>query len=343
MLSSGISRLAPISFALDFDPEFYREIQPTLASADDAVCYRDWLFAGFEKGEPGSPRQFFADLDLHLETFPGSFHWKRYALLRRGLGMNLTRWSALRHFVSEGFEQGHRPVKGPDAGDFYSALGAHFLRKSPYLSVQAFELAQNLGGLDDHFLAELAGGYFELGQWAPALAAYEAHMRTPGAGAKTVCNGARAALKLNKIDQAFDILKAGKNNVAGAPEWREVLRAAIEAEFEAASGQAYEFLRLDKRSQADQVVTDAVARIVERFAEFDPLGVPLPVAPDAKVVILANVDLRQCTHYQLSKKNNFLKRLAANTKFTQIPKQTLLFLPSLEPRRLYFTDCQPSR
>ena len=134
-------------------------------------------------------------------------------------------------------------------------------------------------------------------------------MRAPGAGAKTVCKGARAALKLNKIDQAFDILRAGKNNVAGAPEWREVLRAAIEAEFEAASGQAYEFLELDKRSQADQVVTNAVARIVERFAEFDPLGVPLPVAPDAKVVILANVDLRQCTHYQVQQKEQLLEAL----------------------------------
>jgi glycosyltransferase involved in cell wall biosynthesis len=309
MLSRGISLLAPIAFGLEFDPEFYRETHPMLARASDEECYCHWLFVGFEQGEPGSPSQYFADLDIHLETFPRSFQWKPYLGLKRYFSKNSTRWSALRHFIQEGFARGRRPVKGPDAGTLLSALGAHFLRKNARLSVEAFELAQSLAALDNHSLQDLADGYFRLQQWAPALAAYDARMRAPGPDAQTFYNGARAALHLNRIDRAFDILKAGKDNVAGAPEWRKILQEAIEADFDAVSAKAREYLALDQRSLADQIITEAVTRVAARFAEFDPLGVPLPVGPNAKVVVLANVDLRQCAHYRVDQKEELLEAL----------------------------------
>jgi glycosyltransferase involved in cell wall biosynthesis len=309
MLAEGIARLAPISLALQFDPVFYRETHPQLRRESDEACYRSWLFTGFEDGEPGSPAQFFAELEIDLEAFPRSFQWRRYLGLARYARKDWTRWSALRDFIRVGFARGRRPVSGADAKELYAALGAHFLPKRAALSVRAFELAQKHGKLGDDDLRRLADGYFRLRQWGPALRAFDAATRVAGAGVLSFCNAARAALELKETDRAFEILKASRDKVAGAPEWRKALREAVEAEFELASSRARELLKKQARGEADEILTRAVARAAERFFEFDPLGAPLPAAPNGKVVILANVDLRQCTHYRMEQKEQLLETL----------------------------------
>ncbi|MDQ6869425.1 MAG: glycosyltransferase [Pseudomonadota bacterium] len=306
MLSRGISLLSPISFALEFDAEFYREVHPDLVTASDEDTYRHWLFVGFEQGEPGSPPQFFADLGVPLTTFPTSFGWQRY--LNR-CSIEGTRWAALRHFIVEGFGRGIRPVEGPDAGAFFAALGNYFKYKNDVLAIEAFVLAQSLGALKGHSIQNLADCHFRRQQWSPALELYQSRVRGSGPNVWSYCNGARAALKLNKIDEAFEILAAGKDNVAGSPVWRKVLLEAINAEFEVASSKTNEFLKLRMRSAANKTITEAVAQVAKRFANFDPLGVALPVAPNAKVVVLANVDLRQCTHYRVEQKEQLFEAL----------------------------------
>jgi glycosyltransferase involved in cell wall biosynthesis len=56
-------------------------------------------------------------------------------------------------------------------------------------------------------------------------------------------------------------------------------------------------------------MTEAVLHVARRFADFDPLGVPVPVGPTAKVALLANVDLRQCTHYRVEQKEQLFQSL----------------------------------
>ena len=83
----------------------------------------------------------------------------------------------------------------------------------------------------------------------------------------------------------------------------------IEAEFDDIMTKARELLKKRDRQLADQILTEAVARMVRRFAELDPLGVRLPVAPNYKVVILANVDSAQCTHYRVEQKQQLFEAL----------------------------------
>ena len=72
---------------------------------------------------------------------------------------------------------------------------------------------------------------------------------------------------------------------------------------------ARDLLKLRCRQSADQILTDAVARTVKRFAELDPLGVPLSVAQNSKVVMLAMVDSPQCTHYRVEQKQQLFEAL----------------------------------
>jgi glycosyltransferase involved in cell wall biosynthesis len=306
MLKDGIARLAPISFALEFDPTFYRETHPMLAGSSDEACYRHWLFDGFEYGDSGSSRQFFDALGFALREFPASFPWQAYA--RANLRRDATRWDALRHFLTEGFAAGRRPrLSNHDAAAVGVALGEHYRYSNDTLAVEAFELARRASATPDHWLQDLGDCQYRLGQWAAAVESYQARMDLPGADAWTYCNAARATLKLGNLDRAFGILRKSRDKVVGAPEWRKVLRAAIEAEFAAESDKAHELLRRGSRKLADLVLAKSVARVAARWAELDPLGVPLPVGSTAKIVILANIDLRQCTHYRVEQKQQLLE------------------------------------
>jgi glycosyltransferase involved in cell wall biosynthesis len=309
MLSMGIERLAPLSLLLDFDVEFYRELEPSLAEKGDPDCYRHWLFRGFEEGRPGSPRQFFDELDLQLEAFPDSFQWRSYLLSARDLPRESNRWSALRHFVLTGFSRDDQFVKGKGAATFYKALGARFRRNNVDLSVDALKLAQRLEALDDTSLQYLADGYFHLGQWDSALATYEATIH--GAAPAPTCfwNAARAAVRLGKFEHAFGVLREGKSICAANSEWRKALRETIQAEFDEAMSKARDLLKYRHRQSADELLTEAVARTARRYAELDPVGVPLPQAENSKVVILANVDSPQCTHYRVEQKQQLFETM----------------------------------
>ena len=75
MLSAGHSRLVPISFALDFDPEFYaRDTNRRLPQPTTPSAIAIGSLSVLKRVSLDSPRQFFADLsDIHLETFPAHF------------------------------------------------------------------------------------------------------------------------------------------------------------------------------------------------------------------------------------------------------------------------------
>ncbi|WP_157096203.1 glycosyltransferase, partial [Methylosinus sp. R-45379] len=70
-----------------------------------------------------------------------------------------------------------------------------------------------------------------------------------------------------------------------------------------------ELIGRNQRLEADRLLTRAVSKVVERIDEFDPLDLPLPSAPDGKVVILANMDLAQCVHYRVEQKGFLLRKL----------------------------------
>ena len=134
-------------------------------------------------------------------------------------------------------------------------------------------------------------------------------LRTAAAPA-LYCRAARAAVNLKKVDLAFEILTISKDTVAGSPEWRAVATDAIRAEFEQVLDKVRDRLKLGMREAVDDIVAQAVKRVVERYATLDPIGAPVaPPSLNGRVLILANVDLRQCTHYRVEQKQELLETL----------------------------------
>jgi len=310
MLDEGVRRLAPIADALTFDPAFYREYQTEVAGASDEDAYRHWLFTGFEEGLPGSTRQFFEKLNLPLEAFPTGFAWERYVASDRTNATIRTRWAALEQYVSKGFAADSRFASGKGGHEFLAALGALFHRRNATLCIRALEAAQKIAPLNDTSTQQLGDAYFGLEKWALALSAYGAVFGKPSAAPGSYCNAARAALNMNDIDGAFGILTQYNAKVTGAPEWRVIARDAINTSFEQALEKMRDLLKLGMRESAEILAAEAVKQVAERYAAIDPLGAPIaPPSPTGRVLILANVDLRQCTHYRVEQKQELLEAL----------------------------------
>ena len=310
MLGEGVRRLAPIAESLVFDPVFYREYQPEVADASDEDAYRHWLFTGFEDNAPGSQRQLFEKLNLPLGAYPTGFEWERYVTSHMGALAVRSRWTALEHYVSDGFAIDSHFVSGEGADVFLRALGALFHRRNATLCIRALQAAEKIAFLGDTSTQQAGDAYFRLGQWAQALKAYEPVFGKPSAAPGSYCNAARAALNLNEIDRVFEILTLSKDRVAGALDWRAVARDAIRTEFEQVLEKVRDLLKLGMRKSAYDVVAEAVKRVAERYAALDPIGAPVaPPSPNGRVLILANVDLRQCTHYRVEQKQELLETL----------------------------------
>jgi glycosyltransferase involved in cell wall biosynthesis len=303
MLGTGISLLAPIGFQYVFDPVYYRERRPELSDASDIEAYRFWLFSGFDNEEPGSPAQHLRRLNLPFEEYPQAFDWLAYT---RGAGLPKDHWLAIEHLVRHGSPAGTPvPVRGLDAASFLDALASTM--RDEERAIALFNQARLMGGADPMMLQRLADAFFRQGEWSEALALYENVVRLPDANIWTHCQAARAALKLGQMQQAFHFLGASKEEYGGVVLWRQVLREAIQTEFDAAWEKAQTLYLKGSGAQADTIMTEVVASVADHWNALDPLGLPIVARSSRPVVILANVDLRQCTHYRVEQKEQIFE------------------------------------
>jgi glycosyltransferase involved in cell wall biosynthesis len=303
MLDTGISLMAPIGFQYVFDPVYYRQRRPELLGASDVEAYRFWLFNGLDNDEPGSPAQHLRRLNLPFEEYPQAFDWLVYA---RKVGLPKDRWVAIDHLVRHGAPGGAPvPVRGLGAAPFLDALASRM--HDDRRAISLFSQARRMGGAHPLMLQRLADGFFRQGEWREALTLYESVIRLPDANIWTYCQAARAALKLQQTLQAFQFLADSKEEYGGTVLWRDVLREAIQTEFDAAWEKAQTLYLTRCGAQADAIMTEAVASVANHWSTLDPLGLPIAARSSRPVLILANVDLRQCTHYRVEQKEQIFE------------------------------------
>jgi glycosyltransferase involved in cell wall biosynthesis len=304
MLATGIERLAPLAFDPAFDPAYYREAHPDQAHASDAMLYRDWLFRGLDVFEPGSAAHHLTSLALPLGAFPDGFDWRTYA--EREQLPNPTRWSALDAVVkTRPVQPDEVPVQG-DGAAFLGAFAQAFASADDLTATLLGERARELGALSPSAMQSLADSYFRLGRWTDALEAYQRVLETTEANVWTFCNGARAAIRADQPAEALALLAAGRERVAGDVLFRGVVREAVEAQFAAAVERARPLYDEEDRNTADRAMAAAAEAAVAAWETLDPVGAPLTPTATPRVVILANTDLRQCTHYRVEQKVQLL-------------------------------------
>ena len=305
MLDEGVRRLAPLSFDLKFDPAYYRDAHPDLAPLDDEALYRRWLFQDFAY-RPGSAQQHLRWLRLELASYPDTFDWRAYAAGHRGLR---TRWDALDHLVRKGLgERTKPPLRTALSADFLVALSQTLAARDDIHAAVLLEQAAE-GGLSDEARQWLGDCYLRLGEWRKAYEAYAEVAGSAGMVVWTVCNGAKAAIEMKQPDLALAMVRQGADRFSGDVNWRSAVHQTIRAEFEHSWSLAEARYLKGERVEGDQIIEKAVESAADRWRELDPLGILLPSDPDGPVVILANVDLAQCTHYRVSQKAQLLETL----------------------------------
>lgn len=301
MLDGGFERLAPISFDLVFDPDYYRETHPGQAELRDADLYRSWLESGLPLGEPGSPSQHLTKLGLPLGVFPEGFGWKAYARRQR-LGA-LNRWALLDHVLAQGVAPDDLvPAHGEKAGEFLAALCVAYSAKDDQSAIRVGYSAQKRDRLPAVSAQHVADSLLRQGRWEEALTFYTGAAADPGVNVWAITNGAKAGLHCGRLDAAFALLSLGAGSFRGEAAFRAMVREVIEVEFQRAMDQALQYYRSGARSHGDDLLRAAVERTKQRWIELDPLGSPIPAGPDGRVVVLANTDLPQCTHYRVEQK-----------------------------------------
>jgi tetratricopeptide (TPR) repeat protein len=328
MRSGGVARLAPIAFDLEFDPAYYREVHPEYVQLSDAETYERWLTHDIAQSWPGSAEQHLRWLGLNLRAYPAALDWRRYIALTPFGGPN--RWSAIEHLIRDGFrELPELPVAGEGAAEFLHALGMQYRGRDDHLAIKAFSAARRHGDRGYDAVHQLADAHYRLEHWEPAFAAFQEAAAHEHAGLWTFVNGARSALKLGRIEDAFDLVLAGKRNAAGDYWWRQVVRESIDAEFGVSFERARTLYASGARLDADDLLRSAVDAAAARWQALDPLGRPLQPARDGRVVMLANTDLRQCNHYRIEQKQQLFESWVASSRCSTRAARPRSFLSAL--------------
>ncbi len=286
-----------------FSPDHFRETHPGYAASSDEACRAAWLRAGGDEAKPGTEAAHLQRLGLSLPCFPPAFPWPFYARLYPRTGIH--RWSALAHFLREGFaDVGSTLPYGAGAQDFLAAVGDHFAHLGSPLALQAYELAAAAGALSVDVQERMAEAYVRAGAWGPAHVVYSGLVRG-GSRTPSAWRGlARTTSRVQAWDETFAMLSPA---LAGGGEAdRELARGVAEEFFACRGPAARSFYAQGLRPEGDAVLADAVAGVAAFLSTVGPP--PMPRGSEARrmVLIMADGDLPPITRLRLALRGDLL-------------------------------------
>ena len=312
ILKDGIRHLAPLSFAASFDAAYYHEANPALAALPDGALYEDWLFEGMERDRPGSAPGHLAKGGLALGAYPEGFDWRRYADLHRASGTD--RWATLDLLLLDLARQD--AVVAPDAIpthpegaiEFLVALAAAVSSSNPARADEVFALAARRGRLTPEHIEQWGQVLARLEHWPRAASCFQRVVGMGAGQAVTAAAAADALIRSGEPRAALLVLSSPSYHAGGDVRVRDAVTRAIELAFEQTWTVAETLYREGSRQRADALLTAMVADIGDWWQRLDPIGAALPAAVEDRVVLLANVDLAQCTHYRVNQKKEIFER-----------------------------------
>lgn len=314
----GVERLAPLSFAMHFDPAFHR----ALYGGDDhgdAKRYRRWLTMGIPAGEAPNEAAWLFE-HLGHRPFPTGFDWRAYAA---SAGLTLPPDPAARAVaLDHAFRHGSvaalvRAATRTDAR-FWLSAGRSRLRRHAYAdAADIFARAEAFGGGAEaaHLLGDAERGR---GRLAAARDAYSRAVTAGGHSEWTVIHLAEMEQALGRSSAAFDVLENGRSRWELAAPFRMAARRLIQSDFDRSSETAKALYRAGRRTQGDEVVTRSVEDAAQRIRRMGRLGPQLPPEPRGHVAFLANTDLVQCDFYRVRQKIAYLEAAGIETRLTPL-------------------------
>lgn len=307
--AKGIDRLWPINFEYAFDVDFVRANSTASGHRDgsDADLYRAWLAEGFVAGAAPNERVFLAPF-LGERPFPADFDWKAFAR-RHAMAPATTRSQALVALFNATYADVMHAVdlRGSDAGWLMGRIGARALVLGD--SAKAIAMLERSTAIvpTGDTLSLLGDARRARGAVQLALEAYEASTRIERAPIWSFLHAATLYAGRRQFAQAFEILRRAHPVWRQRAEFAAKLHEIVELYFEERSAAAHGLYRQAiagevSRETADALLTDALDEIRDIYADLDAMPVPRGGNPEGYVAILANDDLRQCTHYRVEQK-----------------------------------------
>jgi glycosyltransferase involved in cell wall biosynthesis len=311
-LKEGVDALWPISFDHRFDPEFYRQAYGDRSSRGkgDAELYREWLEEGVPAGR--APNE-----ELYLYSFmggapyPASFDWRGYAAHAR-LGKRADRRTVLTHLFREGSADIQSCMRffGKDAYDLLGYIGRHLLITGRFNdAVLTFETALALRKSADLYLL-LGDAQSALGKQGQALGSFLASIAYQSTQIWPYLHAINIYCAQGDFEAAFDLLRRSFERWRHRPEYEQTLESCIDRYFEYQSARAHERLRIgtaraeaaDAGREAYDLLWQTLDDIQRIYMDLDLLPANTGGSADGYVLMLANDDLRQCTHYRVEQK-----------------------------------------
>ncbi|ANI78454.1 glycosyltransferase [Sphingobium sp. EP60837] len=310
--AEGIENLWPINFEYAFDVQFVRDngILPDHVHKSDADLYRAWLTEGFPAGAAPNERIFLLSY-LGGLPFPLSFDWQTF-VKRSGLSLKTTRSQALVALFNQAARKIIRNVDlmGQDAVWLLDCIGRRALahgehRKAIALFEQSIAIAPAAEAL-----CLLGDSHRELGGTGEAAEAYTAAMKIGRAPIWAFLHAVSIHASRKEFSEAFDVLRKAHLLWRQKVEFGRKLHEVVQLYFDHQSARAHALYRetteqdsgLVQREAVDALLIDTLDEIRALYSELESLPAPTGGNPEGYVAILANDDLRQCTHYRIEQK-----------------------------------------
>ena len=307
MLREGVARLAPLSFSVFFDPGYYREANPSLASLSDEALHEEWLFSGMERGRPGNAQAHLASLGFKSSAYPSGFDWQSHA--DRPGARSGNKWACLDLLVGDARMPAELiPVHGEGACDFLAALALAVSGDDAGRADRIYAVAARRGRLAPEHVEDWGHVLMRLDDWPRASSCFQHVLGAGAARASTVAAAAEALINSGEPRAAILVLSSPDYHAGGDIHVRYAISRAIECEYAQSRILAEHLYRRGRRQDADDLLAAVVSDIADWWQRLDPIGVALPPVATDRVVLLANVDLRQCTHYRVNQKREVFER-----------------------------------
>ena len=303
----GVARLTPVARGWIFDPLFYRQNYGLeLDSAAD--LYRDWLADGFDNDR--APNERLAIKPYVGENgYPPNFDWRRFARMPdTGAEVYPAKIKALAGLFEKPLGQdAQRCVAGGDASGVYAQIGDYqAARGHREVAAACYELASRDAPTAKVFVRK-GDVLHALGRSSEAVAAYRKALTFSGAPVWAVMHTSQLLIENGDAPAAFATLEEGRSAWSGSPAFRKAVKDCVAARFTQITGATRKLLQAGDVAAANAYAETELGVLTGRIASMAPdlpiLGEPhvLGQAP-ARVVMLACLDLPQCTHYRVEQK-----------------------------------------
>ena len=308
--SEGIEKIAPIAKDWIFDPTFYAG-HFQITGKSDAELYREWLLNGFAAGRAPNERQHLLAF-MGGQAYPNCFDWQRFNALLGFSSVNKysAKTEALTRLFETPIDKTHRAcISGEDAPRLYEAMGDYLLIRGRYnQATSAFRKAcESSRPIAKSFL-RLGDALRGEGKSSEALAAYRSALKFEPCSIWALIHSGNLMMKARMYKDALALVQGSSKRFFSEEHFEKFADELSETAFRELSANMHNLLLNDGSAEDLRAMAEPRLRQIGEFIrESKMCGAPVALPQERRIVILACLDLPQCTFYRVDQKVRLLE------------------------------------